>query len=111
MSIIVAGKWAKVDPAKEQHLGHIFEKEGKRAHQKRCDYCGDWMTYDVKNIHEWGDNAKIGLNQWPEKVHCGSAHCIEYHRRVLKHEENVKAQAKRVMDRYFFKMKKKGLVA
>lgn len=97
MSIILGG-WSKVDPAKEQHLGHIFEKDGKRAHDKRCDYCGTWMTYDVKNIAMWFENIKMGLNGWPEKVHCGSSHCIEYHRRVQAHEVKVRAEAARVLE-------------
>jgi len=110
-NLIIAGGWKKVDPDKEQHLGHIFEKDGKRAHDKRCDYCGRWMTYDIKNIHEWGSNAKMGLNDWPEKVHCGSEHCQEYHYRVIRHEEKVKAQAKAAMDRIFLSMKKQGVVS
>lgn len=109
--IITAGRWTKVDPEKEKHLGHIFERDGKRSHDKRCDYCGKWMCYDVKDIHFWGDNVKIGLNDWPEKVHCGSAHCVEYHVRVLKHEETVKRQARQAADRMFSKLIKQGLIA
>lgn len=110
MSLIVAGRWTKIDPVKEQHLGHIYEKDGKRAHDKRCDYCGKWMCYDVRDIAAWGDNVKIGLNGWPEKVHCGSDHCIEYHSRTLRHEEKLKNIVKRETDRMFFKMKKMGVI-
>lgn len=108
---IIMGGWNKVDPDKEMHLGHLFEKDGKRAHDKRCDYCGRWMTYDLKNIHEWRENVKIGLNDWPEKVHCGSTHCVEYHRRVVANEDKIKAEARAVADARFFKMMKLGLVA
>jgi len=109
--IIASGRWSKIDPEKERHLGHIYERDGRRAHDKRCDYCGKWMSYDVKNIATWGDNAKIGLNNWPEKIHCGSTHCTDYHVRVMRHEEKVKEQARRAADAMFFKLTKAGLVA
>lgn len=111
MSLIIAGGWNKIDPDKEMHLGHIHEKDGKRAHDKRCDYCLKWMVYDIKDIASWKENIKMGLNDWPEKVHCGSDHCVEYHRRVIKHEEKIKAQAKRIADARFFKLAQMGLVS
>lgn len=105
------GSWKKIDPEKEMHLGHIHEKDGKRAHDKRCDYCGHWMAYDIKDIASWRENIKMGANDWPEKVHCGSEHCVEYHRRVLAHEERVKAQMKKIADARFQKLSKMGLIS
>ena len=87
MPNIIIGKYKFIDPDKEMYLGYGYEKDGKRALEKRCDYCGKWMTFDIKNIHLWDDNIKMGFNDVPEKIHCGSAHCIEYHRRVLAHEK------------------------
>lgn len=110
-TIIQVGRWKKIDPEKEMHLGHLHEKDGHRAHDKKCDYCGRWMTYDIKSIHLWGDNVKMGFHDWPEKVHCGSQHCIEYHRRYLKHEDKIKAEAKRVSDLRFLKLTKMGLIS
>lgn len=110
-TVIAGGRWQKVDPQKERHLGHIFERDGRRSHDKRCDYCGRWMCYDLRKVAEWGDNSKIGLNNWPEKVHCGSTHCQEYHRRVLKHEKRIQADARRIADERFLRLVKKGLVA
>lgn len=109
--IIVANRWTKIDPQKDPHLGHMHERAGgQRSHDKRCDYCGKWIVYDVKNIAEWGDNVKIGLHRWPEKVHCGSTHCTDYHKRVLKHEEKLKEQTARASERLFLKLKKKGVL-
>lgn len=110
-AVVRVGNWKKIDPEKEMHLGHLYEKDGKRALDKRCDYCGRWMTFDVKNIQAWGDNVKMGHNNWPEKVHCGSEHCQYYHARVLKHEKRMEEEAKRRREAIFFKLAKKGLVA
>ena len=110
MSIILAGRWTKIDPQKEPHLGHIHERDGKRAHDKRCDYCGRWMVYDLKNIADWGDNVKMGIHGWPEKVHCGSSHCTDYHNRVMKHEKDLIQRQRLAADRLFKKLKKQGVV-
>jgi len=108
--IIRSGSWKFVDPSKKPYLGYKYENNGKQAHDKRCDYCGVYMTYDIKNIAAWRENVKLGHDGWPEKVHCGSTCCVEYHRRVQAHEAN---QAKRVVDYnqgLFTKLKKQGVV-
>jgi hypothetical protein len=105
------GGWQRVDPAKEAHLGHIHEKDGKRAHEKRCDYCRAYFTYDIKAIHLWGDNLKMGFNNWPEKVHCGSEHCQDYHHRVKLHEKRQAEAMARSTGNLFFDLKRQGLIA
>lgn len=111
MSIVIGNRWQRVDPAKEAHLGHIFERDGKRAHEKRCDYCRIYFTYDIKDIHLWGDNIKMGFNNWPEKVHCGTEHCEYYHRRVKAQEKLELERAARIGTDNFFRLKRKGIVA
>ena len=109
--IISGGSWKYVDPSKEQYLGHQYEKDGKRAHDKRCDYCRVYMVFDIKNVHEWGDNMKMGFNDWPEKVHCGSSHCTEYHRRVKIHEEKQARLRAQHNTNLFFDLKRQGVIA
>lgn len=110
MSIILAGSWTKIDPEKEKHLGHQYEKGGMRAHEKRCDYCGRWMTFDIKSVHLWGDNMKMGFNDWPEKIHCGSEHCQDYHNRVKKHEARQAFELEQKREKLVFSLQKKGLL-
>lgn len=88
--IIQMGRYQKIDPDKELHLGHQFEKNGERSIEKRCDYCRKYFTFDVKNIDKWDGNVKLSFNGVPEKIHCGSTHCQDYHVRVLAHEERSK---------------------
>lgn len=110
--IIKVGSFTKVDPEEEMHLGHQFEKDdGRRSIEKRCDYCGKWFCFDVKQVFEWGNNVKISFNGVPEKVHCGSAHCCDYHHRVIKHQRKVKKDMIDTNERLFNKLKKKGLLA
>ncbi len=110
MPNIIVDRYKFVDPDKELYLGYEFEKNGKRALEKRCDYCGKWMVFDIKDIHKWGDNIKIGFNGMPEKVHCGSLHCQEYHRRVLAHERKQAEEAAERGVELFKKLKKQGMV-
>lgn len=111
MTAIITGKWNFVDPKEEKYLGYEFEKDGNRALQKRCDYCGAWTTFDIKNVHEWGSNLKMGFNGWPEKVHCGSEHCQDYHQRVVTHEEKIRVINAKRHERLFFDLRSQGVVA
>lgn len=106
-------RYLKIDPeAKgEMHLGHQYEKDGSRSIDKRCDYCGKWMVFDCKNYLDWGTNVKIAFNGVPEKVHCGSAHCCDYHHRVIIHQEKLKRELAERHERLFFSLKGKGLVS
>jgi hypothetical protein len=110
--ITIAGKYSKIDPDKEMHLGHQFQKEdGERSMDKRCDYCGRWMTFDCKKYESWGDNVKISFNGWPEKIHCGSLHCQEYHRRVVIHQEKLKKEMAQRHFGLFQRLKKQGVIS
>jgi hypothetical protein len=92
------------------YLGHQFEKNGQRAHEKRTDYCGKWITFDIKRVEDWGDNIKYGVNGQPEKIHCGSSLCQDYHHRVIAHQKRQDAMYAEQGKKLFFFLKKKGLL-
>lgn len=106
--IIQIGKYQKIDPEKEMHLGHQYEKNGERAIEKRCEYCGRYFCFDVKDMERWGDNVKLSFNGIWEKVHCGSEHCRQYHQRVLAHEEKMKAYQEKISLRLFRDLRRGG---
>lgn len=108
--IIQVGKYQKIDPQKEMHLGHQYERNGERAIEKRCDYCGRYFFFDVKNIDQWGINFKLGFNDVPEKIHCGSSHCCDYHVRVLAHEQNVNKALERGGVKLYRELKQAGVI-
>jgi hypothetical protein len=110
MAIIITTKYKKIDPEKELFLGYQFEKDGNRSIDKRCDYCGKWFTFDVSECDEWGDNIQFAFNGVPEKVHCGSSHCEEYHRRVLLHQKKENEKWARLGERLFFNLKKQKII-
>lgn len=111
MPNIIVGRYKYVDPDKEMYLGHEFEKNGKRSLDKRCGYCGEWFTFDIKDLISWGDNIQRGFNGWPEKVHCGSEHCQEYHRRVKQHERRMLAELHERHLKLFIDLQNKGLIS
>lgn len=111
MPEIIIDRWKYVDPDKRPYLGHQYEKNGKMAWHKRCEYCGVWMTFDIKNMQTLGDNLRIGHNGVPEKIHCGSSGCQDYHHRVLKHEASTLNHFNKATERMYNRLKKQGLVA
>lgn len=110
MPNIIIDKWKLVDPNKEPYLGYEFEKDGKRVLQKRCDYCGKWITFDIRGVESWGDNVKMGFNGYPEKIHCGSLLCQDYHHRVLLQEKRDQEKWARRGERIFLDLKKAGVI-
>ena len=116
MAIVIANKYTKVDPEKEAFLGHQYERintkgELERSVEKRCDYCGKWMCFDVRDVWKWGDNVKRAFNGLPEKVHCGSEHCKEYHARVLRHEASRLGEIARKSERLFFSLMHRKVIS
>jgi len=111
MANIIVDKWRFIPETEELYLGYEFEKNGKRALQKRCDYCGKTMIFDIKNIESWGDNIKMGFNGWPEKIHCGNSLCQDYHRRVILHQKKEAKKWAERGKRLFFSLKKAGAIA
>lgn len=111
MGKIITGNFQRIDPRKEMFLGHQYEKDGIRSIDKRCDYCGKWICFDVKDPELWGTNVKIGFNGIAEKVHCGSSHCEEYHRRVIVHQQKMVKIYEAKSQAHFMRLKQKGLVA
>lgn len=110
MARIIIGKYKAVDKDREMYLGHKHEKDGKMAHEKKCNYCGSWMCYDIRDIDSWGNNVEPGFDGRPEKIHCGSSICQDYHHRVLMHEKRQsELYAARGMD-LFRKLKKQGVL-
>lgn len=110
MPIIQVGKYHKIDPNKEMHLGHQYEKNGQRAIEKRCDYCGKYFCFDVKNCDKWDSNIKISHNGVPEKIHCGSTHCQDYHIRVVAHEKKMDSIAENAGYNIYRKLVQKGIM-
>lgn len=110
MPNIIVGKYKYIDPKEERYLGHEFEKNGVRSLDKRCEYCGKWFTFDIKNVHEWGNNIRLGFNGQPEKIHCGNSLCEDYHVRVIAHErkENEKWTQRGV--KLYFQLKGRGII-
>lgn len=109
MALIIANKYAKVDPNRESFLGYQYERvntkgELERSVEKRCDYCGRWMCFDVRDVWKWGDNIKRAFNGLPEKVHCESEHCKEYHARVIAHEAKEATKLARQSEKLFFSL-------
>jgi hypothetical protein len=104
----------KVDENKELFLGHQFDNGEFRAVEKRCDYCGKWFTFDVKDITKWGNNIKTAFNGLKEKVHCDSEHCKDYHNRYLVHmikmQKELDAQVDRNGMKMFKDLKRKGVI-
>lgn len=110
MPNIIIGKFKEVDPETELFLGHQFDRNGERAIEKKCDYCGKYFTFDVKDVESWDDNVKMGFNGYPEKVHCGSSHCEYYHYRVLAHQQRENKKWAERGKKLFFLLQKAGIV-
>lgn len=111
MPYIIGEKFKRVDPDKELFLGEQHERGGQRCIDKRCDYCGRWISFNVRDVWKWGDNVKRSFNGLPEKVHCGNGLCQDYHVRVLAHKQRVTREMMEAGRRHFERLKRKGLVA
>ena len=70
------GKWKTIDPDDEMHLGYQHEKNGIRHIDKRCEYCGKWISFENSKLNELDANVKVGFNGELELIHCkiGRAH-------------------------------------
>lgn len=108
--VILIDKFKEVDPDKECFLGHQFEKDGTRAVDKRCDYCGKWFCFDVTKIDDWGTNIKRGFNGVLEKVHCGSEHCQDYHYRVIRHQQKMEKELEERSFSLYSSLKSQGVL-
>lgn len=97
--------------------GHRFLLKTKLYGDKRCIYCGKWFHWKDTDYHSWIKSNNIdttNVDDVLEPLHCGSAHCEEYHRRYLKHQELIKKEEEADLDRkinvLFKKLKKEGLI-
>jgi hypothetical protein len=105
------GSYKYISPDKELYLGHMWTKNGKTGHDKRCDYCGKWFAYDMNDAHTWGNNRKYNkLNGRYEKIHCGSEHCKDYHEKVLFWQEKKARMDDKDMFALFTDMKNKRIL-
>lgn len=109
--LISNGRYRFISPDKKLYLGYAYEKENKLAMDKRCEYCGRYFCFDVKKCDEWRDNIKIGFGGWPEKIHCGSLHCQDYHRRVLAYQEKMQKNLEQKHFGLFQQLKRVGVIA
>jgi hypothetical protein len=102
-------RFIKVNPNKELFLGHQYDNGEKRAIEKRCDYCGRWFCFDVKDWESWGDNIKFAFNGIPEKIHCGNSLCQDYHHKVLIYQNREDEKWRKRGDKLFIDLKQAGV--
>lgn len=112
------------------YLGYQYVRDGIIYGDKRCDYCGKWFSWTMKQrakyIENWNWKIEKGapvrrkndqgvveiltdvINEEP--IHCGSEHCQDYHNRVLKHEQRLASGDHEYYHELYKKMKEKKII-
>ena len=70
--------------------GKRFYLGGKLYGDKRCLYCGVWFHWKDTDYQTWvktGNIDRLNIDDTIEPLHCGSAHCTDYHHIFIKAEE------------------------
>ena len=93
--------------------GHRFMLASKLYGDKKCLYCGVWFHWKDTDYQLWvrtGNIDRLNNDDNIEPLHCGSDHCEDYHRLVIKYEEErLKTENRKQYDLYKY-MQKQGLV-
>jgi hypothetical protein len=93
--------------------GKRFVLATKLYGDKRCLYCGKWFHWKDTDYQTWVKTKNIDrLNNDDnvEPLHCGSAHCEEYHYLCIKAEESRLERTNPEAYKVYKSMQKQGLV-
>lgn len=63
---------------------YFKESTGDITHDLRCDICGKWYNYSLKDIERINREGRWN-KQKNRPYHCNSEHCQEWHRRRCAH--------------------------
>lgn len=112
MPNIISSKYREIDyrslPKHQKFLGYRFQKDGKTAGDKRCDYCGKWFSWEASQMERYILDRRWNF-QMKEPIHCGNSLCWDYHMRYLKHVQKMKSDPQYVENNFVERKRREGM--